>query len=132
MLGKVLLVSISLANILIMNVTGKSSWKLIETEDEPDTQGGAIAEAQPCISKEYFVLDYLEPEIVIDSGEAPPVTENTNVTPSLPEETETIDWSKYNPEWVRKKDLLKKICRGKLTKKEKHKKMCRKWKSVVW
>ena len=52
MLGKVLLVSLFLANVLIINVTGKASWKLIETEDEPDTQGRAMAQAQPCILKE--------------------------------------------------------------------------------
>lgn len=43
MLGKVLLASLFLANVLIIKVTGRASWKLIETEDEPDTQGGAMA-----------------------------------------------------------------------------------------
>ena len=48
MLGKVVLVSLFLANVLIINVTGKAGWKLIETEDEPDTQaqGKAMAKAQ--------------------------------------------------------------------------------------
>lgn len=69
-----------------------------------------------------------------DSGE---VNENNIiVTPPLPKETDPpkdpIDLSKYPQEWVDKKDLLKKICRDKVPKKVKHKKMCRKWKDVIW
>ena len=130
MLGKVVVVSLFLANVLIINVSGKSSWKLIETEDEPDTRGGAIVEAKPCISKECFVLDYFEPGNEPNSVEAIPDTGNIYVTPSLPGETGTkdpIDWSKFPQEWVDKKNMLSRVCRVKVIKKETHKEMCRKW-----
>ncbi len=82
----------------------------------------------------------MEPDIHSDSVEAIPGNENNiDVTAPLPAETEKpkdpTDWSKFNQEWVRKKDLLKKICRVnkvKVYKKEKHEKMCRKWRDIIW
>ena len=46
MLGRGSIFSLFITNVLFTNVIGKTSWALLETEDEQVTQGGAVAQGE--------------------------------------------------------------------------------------
>ena len=137
MLGKGLFVTIFLANVLIISVTGKTL--LIETDDEQDTPN-AVAQGY----KRSFIgihkvmdfdlfLDYMAAADEPDDDEfdpnaeyAPPITE---AELELPRPKPVEDWSNIPEPWVKTRKLIDARCKRKT---KKYKTFCTQQLKIRW
>ena len=134
MLGKGLFVSLFLANVLIISVTGKTL--LIETEDEPDKAAFAqgIKEGRAHI-KDFtkvlnLFLDYMAVEDEADDADSVetfvPIVE---AELELPRPKPVEDWSNIPEPWIKTRKLIEARCQKEKTK---HNNFCRKILKIRW